>query len=211
MTIPYIHNHPVLRPGFIEQVQWVGSDEDLSLQVSFRNQAGELTTKSFQTQGDNPGEICLPTNKTIDDLSEDTLMASLLMASLLAAAVPGTAEWAAQFSEQLTPRLQTAIGDVVMITTTQNPSGVTPISDALFSIQLKKNQTNNPVRTLQIAYADLEIANYQYVPQTQLAVIPGSIRKQFGDNYVHNYPSTVLNSTQKAAIESYLLTKPFWI
>lgn len=203
MSVPYIYAHPVLRPGCIEQVDWIGSDEDLALQVSFRNAAGDLSTKSFQTEGENPGEICLPSSKTINDLPEDALMASLLMASLLASAIPGTAEWVNQFSEQTSSGLQTAIGKVVLVS-------VTPVDATAIDIVLKKNQTNNPLRTLRVAYGDLNINNYQYVPQTQLAVIAGAIEAQY-PNYVHNYPTTVLTSSQKTDISNYLLSKAFWI
>jgi hypothetical protein len=210
MTVPYLHNHPVQRPSFLEQVQWIGSDEDLSLQVSFRNQAGELTTKSFQTQGENPGEICLPSSKTISDLPEEAIIASMRMASLIASAVPGSKEWVNQFTDQVTPRMQTAIGDVVLVVPNNNESAVTLVSDSVFSVQVKKNGTNNPTRTLQTAYSDLDRTNYQYVPQSQLAVVPGSVKYAF-PNHVHNYPSQVLSSSQKADIVTYLLAKPFWI
>jgi len=55
-----------------------------------------------------------------------------------------------------------------------------------------------------------ELNRYTFAPSTQLFVIPGAVKKQF-PNYVHDHPNTVLTTTQREDIRSYVLGLALWI
>lgn len=200
---PTIHTFPVKRPGFIEQAVWIGTDEDMSLQVSHQNAAGVLEVVSFQTKGENTGEICLPTSTDLTTLgprARDILAAHLRMAVMIAGkATPGSREFNDIFIQSETNNFQTALGTTKVISTRM-------VSDAEVDVDWK--QGNGPIYTTRFGHG--EMALYSFIPQTQLYIIPGSVKIQF-PSYVHNWPSTVLTQTQKDNIVAYVLGIQPWI
>lgn len=200
---PTIHTFPVKRPGFIEQAAWIGTDEDMSLQVSHQNALGLLETVSFQTQGENVGEICLPNSTDLNSLgprARDILAAHLRMSVMIAGkATPGSREFNDVFVQSGTNNFQTALG-LTKVNTTRM------VSDAEVDIDWKTG--NGPIYTTRLGHG--EIALYTFIPQTQLFIVPGSVKAQF-PNYVHNWPSTVLTQTQKDNIINYVLGLEPWV
>jgi len=201
---PVVHPFPVKRPGYIEQAAWLGTDEDLSLQLSFRNIAGNLETISFQTAGENPGEICLPSSTDLATLGprvRDILAAHLRMGVMVAGhAVPGSREFEDVFVQTGTNNFQVAIGTAKVIASRM-------VSDSEIDIDWRIG-SSGPIRTERFGHG--ELSNYVFVPQTQLLVVPGAVEKQF-PNYVHSWPGTVLTQAQKDNVAAYVLTLEPWI
>ena len=201
--IPTVHTHPVKRPTYPEQASWLGEDDDLALQCSYRDIAGTLKTISFQTRNSDegtPGEICIPNSSDVADLGpnvRDILVAHLRMAVLIQGrAIPGSKEFSESLINQLLANnLQTAVGDVKI-------TDHSIVDDQCVDVEFR--QGNGTKRVYTINYN--ELATYTFVPSTQLLIIPGAIRKKFGTSYVHDYPNDALTSTQKQNIIDYLIS-----
>lgn len=206
MPTPTVLPFPVKRPGFIETAEWLGNDDDLFLSCNYRDQSGALQNISFATRNANePGEICLPASSDVASLgprARDVLVAHLRMACMLGGtAVPGSAEFNAVLADQANPaNLQTAIGDVRI-------TAVAVENDT--QVRLTFRQGSNGAQREHLV-DHVELNSYVFAPSTQLLVVPGAVKKQFS-NYVHNHPSTVLTTSQKADIVSYVLGLALWI
>lgn len=206
MTIPVIYDFPVRRPGFIKAASWVGNDENLRLRCMYVDQGGtdravEFTTRS--TVGNIKGEVCLPSSNDLVNLGlryEDILTAHTRMACLVArSGIPGSTEFNDALLNGQSSNIQTALGMVKVI-------GVQPIDDQTIAIQYR--QGTGPILTINQEYQNLN--NYVFVPDTQLFVIPGSIKKEFG-TYVHDYPNVILSESRREEIAAYCLTLEPWI
>lgn len=206
MPTPTVHPFPVKRPNFVEQANWLGPDDDLALQVVYTDVTGQLQSVQFQTKSaDNAGEICLPASNDVATLgprTRDVLAAHLRMACLLGGiAVPGSAEFNNVLADQANPaNLQTAIGDVKI-------TAVSLLNDQEAVVTFR--QGNNGA-SRQYVMDHGELNRYTFAPSTQLFVIPGAVKKQF-PNYVHDHPNTVLTTTQREDIRSYVLGLALWI
>lgn len=206
MPIPVVHPFPVRRPNFIVSATWVGTDEDLTLEVGYFDQGGIPRSVVFETRNvseGRTGEICLPTSNDVADLgpnARDILVAHLRMACMVAGlAVPGSKEFTDALLQADSNNLQTAVGTVKV-------TAVAPVDDQCVDIEFQKSP--GPKRTYRIDHGELN--QYVFVPQTQLRVVGGAVEKQY-PNAVHDYPGTVLTETEKANIASYVLTLAPWI
>lgn len=205
MPVPKVHKFPVKRPGFIEQAQWIGDDDDLSLQVSYRNEEGNLQSISFETRNADPrpGEICLPNTNDVLDLGprvRDILVAHVRMACMIAGlAVPGSKEFSDAFVQSEANHLQTAIGTVKV-------TDIVLIDDLCLDMEFKRG--GGPKRVFRIDHDELN--EYKFVPSTQLLVIPGAIEKEFS-GAVHDHPNEVLTQQEKDDIVAYLLSLALWV
>lgn len=208
MGSPLIHSFPVKRPGFITQAQWIGDDDDLSLQLSYTDVGGVGKAMSLDTQNaERKGEICLPTSNDVADLAADDgrirdILAAHVRMSVLCKghAVPGSVEFSdAVLDHQESNHLQTALGTVKVKT-------VTILDDQCVHIEFQKG--SGPKRTY--LFDHQELSNYTFVPVTQLLVVAGAIEKQFS-SYVHDHPNDVLTAQQKQNIVDYVLTLEPWI
>jgi len=209
MAVPIVHSFPVRRPGFIETCEWIGPDLQLALKCTYRDATGTLKQIQFSTRnaGDStPGEICLPAGVLGNDLHglgpryEDILRAHTRMACLVAGtAVPGSDEFTAAILNGQTQNLQTGLGAVKI-------NAVTPLTDQTVMLTFKCG--TGPNLDVEMDYGDLNV--YQFVPETQLLVIPGSIKKAFS-TYVHDYPTTILSADRKQDIVDYVLALQPWV
>lgn len=201
---PVVHPFPVRRPGYIEQANWQGTAEDMALELAYRNLAGQLEVVSFATQGENPGEICVPSSNDLANLgprARDILVAHLRMACMIrGVAIPCSKEfedvWVTQSNANY---FQTALG-------TTKITGCTAVSDSEADISWRVG--TGPIYVTRVGHG--EINSYAYAPSTQLLVVAGSVKKQF-PSYVHNYPTTVLTQAQKDDIASYCVGLDPWI
>lgn len=209
MSIPTVHPFPVRRPGFIQTAEWVGPDAQLGFKVTYFDETGTLRSTTFATRnaGDSTkGEICLPSGLLANDLHElgvryeDILRAHTRMACLVAGtAVPGSDEFSAAILNGQTQNLQTALGAVKV-------NAVTPIDDQTVRLTFKCG--TGPNLDVEMNYSDLN--SYAFVPDTQLFVIPGSVKKQFS-TYVHDYPTTILSAQRRQEIVDYVLSLAPWV
>lgn len=208
MPVPNQTAKPLRRPAgqLIVGAQWIGGDEDLSLEVQYYNSAGSIQVISFQTRNlgeGNPGVICLPSGSTIADVNDEALAASLRMAAWIAGAVPGSYEFAQTFevatAGENAKGFQTAAG-------TAEVQEVRIVSDALVELDFKI-KGNSTIKTLQRGYA--EFSDYAFQPSTQLWCICGSVKAQF-PNYQHSYPGTALSVSQRQDILDYVSGLAVW-
>lgn len=204
MPAPVVHPFPVKRPGFIESAVWLGGDEDLALEIAFRNLGGGLDVVSLQATGENPGEICLPASTDPANLgprARDILVAHLRMACMIRGiAIPCSREfedvWVVQSESNY---FQTALGTTKVV-------GCIPLTDSTARISWRIG--NGPVYATDVGHG--EINSYAFAPLTQLLVVPGAVKKAF-PSYVHNYPSgPVLTTAQKDEIATYVLGLSPW-
>jgi hypothetical protein len=114
-------------------------------------------------------------------------------------AVPGSIEFTNAFVQADTNNLQTALGTVKV-------TAVAPVDDQCIDITYR--QGNGPLYVVRIDHGELN--SYVFVPDTQLLIVPGAIKKQF-PNHVHDYPGTVLTQSQKDEIAAFVLTMSPWI
>jgi hypothetical protein len=203
MTIPVVWEFPVKRPGFITSAQWFGGDADLQLQIGYIGANGQGGGLNFQTRGEDPGEICLPSSSDLNNLgfrARDVLVAHTRMACMIAGhAVPGSKEFLDAFIQSETNNLQTALGTVKVVE-------VRMLNDQ--SVELDFKQGTGQVYTVQAGYDELN--RYSFAPSTQLLVAAGAIKKAH-PTYVHNYPSQVLTPQQKDDIIATVMTLTPWI
>ncbi len=206
MTTPIIYDFPVRRPGFIVDAHWDGPDQQLQLKLAYYNELGQLRGINLSTRNiadGAKGEVCLPSSSVLTDLGprwEDVLTAHTRMACLVArSGIPGSTEFQEALLGGETANLQTAIGVVKIV-------DVTPINDQ--TVRMTYKQGTGPSMTIDQEYQNLN--RYVFVPDTQLFVIPGAIKKQF-PTYVHDYPTKVLTEAQKNDIAAYVLTLAPWI
>ena len=203
MPIPIIYPFPIKRPAFIEQAVWLGSDDDLSLELRYRDTSNQIQSIALSTT--NPttqGKICLPNTADITWLTRDTLISHLRMATMISQAIPGAKEWTDAFIlGQIVQNMQTAIGTVKVVSLEE-------IDQQLLDVTLQKATGGGASVVIRTDYN--ELGTYSFAPITQLLCVAGAIEKQFS-NYVHDYPGTVLSAQQKSDIESYVLTLWQWI
>lgn len=202
MAIPVIYPYPIKRPGFIEQAVWIGPDDDLSLEVRYRDTSDNLQTVPLPcSSGGQLGKICLPSSATINDISRDTLIAHLRMSTLISGSIPGSAEWTDAFVNQAdTNNLQTAIGNVKV-------TAIDVVDQQLLDVTLQKT-SGGPTVVVRTDYN--ELGTYAFAPSTQLYCVAGAIEKQF-PTYVHDYPDATLSQAQKDAIADYVVALEQWI
>lgn len=206
MTIPVVHNFPVKRPGFIVSCDWLNSDPQLALKITYYDDTGTLRQMQFATRhiaDGTKGEICLPSSSDLIDLGprvDDTLTAHTRMACLISrSGIPGSDEFQTAILQGVSANLNTALG-VVKVT------AVAAVDDQTVAITYR--QGTGPTRTVNMDYTDLN--DYSFAPETQLFIIPGSVKKQFS-TYVHDYPGTVLTQAQKDNVVAYVLGLQPWI
>lgn len=210
MTSPVIHPFPVKRPGFVETASWVGDDAHLALHITYTDVGNVARSMQFECRNVSdatPGSICLPTSLLGNDLNNlgprarDTLVAHTRMACMIAGlAVPGSKEFSDAFTATLDAiNLQTALGTVKV-------TNVNIVDDQTVLLTFKCG--TGPDYNVEVDHGELN--NYVFAPETQLFVIPGSVKKQFG-TYTHNYPGTILTTAQKDAIVAYVTALELWI
>jgi len=206
MTIPVIHDFPVKRPDFIQSAEWQGPDSQLVLKLTYYDASGTLRGIQFSTRhlaDGAKGEICLPSSNNLADLGpryEDVLVAHTRMACLVArSGIPGSDEFLAALLEGPSAYLNTALGTVKV-------TAVTPIDDA--TVRLTYRQGTGPTLNVDIDYANLN--DYVFVPETQLFVVAGAVKKEYS-TYVHDYPSTLLTQVQRDNVTAYVMTLEPWI
>jgi hypothetical protein len=207
MTTPHVFTFPVRRPGFITAAVFSGDSDRLDLELQYIDADG--TTRAFvlpctrnpDDPGD-PGAICLPSNKTITNLHETAIIASLRMATMISGAIPGSAEWMTAFVEALDkPNLQTAIGNVKVVSLEQT-------TDVLLQVSVQKT-SGGPIRVIDTDYG--ELGTYSFMPSTQLRCVAGAIEAQY-PSYVHDpMNGSVLTESQKANILAYVSSLEPWI
>ena len=207
MTSPVVHQFPVKRPGFIETAEWINDDAHLALRITYTDVGNVARSMQFECRnlGDaTPGSICLPASTDLNNLgprARDTLVAHARMACMIAGlAVPGSKEFADAFTATLDSiNLQTALGTVKV-------TNVDIVDDQTAMLTFKCG--TGPNYNVEVDHGELN--NYVFVPETQLFIIPGSVNKQFS-SYVHNYPSAILTTSQKADIVAYVTSLEPWI
>lgn len=207
MPTPIVHDYPVKRPGFIQSASWVGDPTNLKLHVTYPDQDGVIRALDFGTRNlgaGRPGEICIPTSTDVNDLGpriRDILVAHTRMACMIVGqAVPGSQEFLDAFTQEGTNDLQTAIGGATKV------SAVSVINDERIMLTWRKG--TGPTYSAEVDHVELNL--YQFAPDTQLLVIPGSVKKQFS-TYVHDYPNTLLTEEKQDEIAAYVLGLTPWI
>lgn len=207
MTNPVIHDYPVKRPNFITSCTWVGDDTNLKLRVVFpSDDQGGVQALEFATRNvgaGRVGEVCIPTSNAIEDLgprARDILVAHTRMACMVSGqAVPGSQEFLNAFTQEGTNDLQTAIGTVKV-------SAVSVIDDVKVMMSWRKG--TSPAWSQEVDHHELNL--YQFTPDTQMLIIPGSVKKQF-PTYVHDYPNTILTEERRDEIVAYVLGLAPWV
>lgn len=203
MPMPVQYGYPVKRPGIISDASWQGPDSNLSLQLTYTNEFGNL--QAFLLLAGNAsrtGDLCLPNGKTIQDINRDALIASIRMATFIGSVIPGSKEWLdAMTTGQDTMNFQTALGNVKI-------KEIRIISDVQVELDMVKAGTSTPIQTIVTDFS--EIGTYSFAPDTQLRCAAGAIEKQFA-SYVHDYPGTVLSQSQKDDVAAYVKTLALWV
>lgn len=204
MPVPANFGHPIKRPNFLLAADFIGGDEDLALEVQFPNALGQITSLSLQLNGENLGEMCLPSSlQVIGTLSDAALKAHLRMATMISGTVPPSQEWKdALIQHEASNKFQTAIGNVQM-------DEVVVVDEVCADFIFKKSGTSQ-LKTVRTTYD--ELTKYDLNPETQLRIIAGAIEKQF-PQYVHDHPATVLSASKRQDIIDFLLGPDFqpWI
>lgn len=200
MPAPIDHGFPVQRPGAILSADWIGPDDDLSLEVAVLDALGQQRVVSFPCRvPGQPGVMCLPSSVGAPDLSDDAIVAHVRMATWISRTIVGSKEWTAAFVDQPTANFQTAAGTCKVVASRM-------IDDALFEFDFRKG--SGPIRTVLTDHSTM--CKYRLEPEEQARVIPGAVKLEF-PNYVHDYPGTVLSQAQKDAIRSYVLALALWM
>lgn len=209
MPAPSIHEFPVKRPGFIVSCEWMGADDELALRITHPDETGVPRVIDFQTRnaGANvKGEVCLPTSLLGNDLHnlgarvDDILTAHTRMACLIArSGIPGSEEFHTALVQGLSSNLNTAMGVVKVV-------DVNAVDGDTVAITYKCG--NGPEYVADMDYQTLN--SYAFIPQTQLFVVPGAIKKQFA-TYVHDYPNHILTQQQRDDIAAYVLALQPWV
>lgn len=207
MTAPFVHEFPVRRPGYITNCEWVGPDNQLQLQVNYYDETNAYRQIKFDTRhiaDATKGEVCLPNSTDLTNLGaryEDILMAHTRMACMVSrSGIPGSTEFNDALMSGPSANLNTALGTVKVM-------AITPVSDQTVTLTYRCS-SGGPTLDIVVDYRDLN--NYSFVPDTQLFVIPGAIKKQF-PTYVHDYPNTILSQARRDEIAAYVLTLAPWI
>lgn len=193
-------DHPSKRPGMITAATFHGDDDDLSFTVEWSDDH-ESGAVAFQLQNLDEGRcgtICLPANSSLDDASEDSIVASIRMNAFLSGSIAGSDEFLAMFAVGDGKDIRSAVGNL-RIDTVVMVDGVT------FNINLKRGDDKLAILTDHRA-----VSHYSYTPSTQLLVIAGAVCAEY-PLYVHDYPSKVLTQAQKDDIISYVVQLEPWI
>lgn len=205
MATPIDHGFPVRRPNFLEAAEWIGSDEDLQLVCSYKDKLGNAKQKAFTTRNlstaSEPGLICLPSSATVNDLDETTIIAHVRAATFISRTIAGSKEWKNSFTNQeQSADFQLAVGTCKII-------DVRLIDQSTVEFDVKKG-SSGPVRTVATDHPDL--SSYTLDADSAVLVIAGSVKKQFA-NYIHEYGTQVLTTSQKADIVAYVLGLAIWM
>jgi hypothetical protein len=206
MPNPIVHAFPVRRVNFFTSVEWVGPDNQLELKVQYLSETGAVRQVVFATRHTADGvkgEICLPNSNNLQDLGpryEDILTAHTRMSCLVArSGIPGSTEFLEAILNGPSANINTALG-VVKVT------DVVAIDDQTVAISYR--QGTGPILTINQEYRNLN--DYTFAPETQLFVIPGSVKKSFS-TYVHDYPSVILSQERRDDIAAHVLAMEPWI
>lgn len=203
MTAARVYTHPVKRPNFIEAARWIGNDDDLSLEVDYRDQNDILRTIVLVTEaGTSNARVFPPSSWDLTDLHRDTLVAHVRMATMIAKAPVGSQEFEDTFviGEK---NFQTSVG-TVKITQCDH------VDDITVNVTFGPGTGQNPTITHAITHD--ELTEYAFAPSTQLRIIAGALKYEF-PNYEHDYPSTTLSQAQKNNVISFLTGSSFqpWV
>jgi hypothetical protein len=203
-----IWDFPVQRPGFVKAAEWIGGNEQLRLECTYEDEFGDDQVISFDTEGEEAGQICLPATKTINDITDsgggaDTFIAHLRMATLIDKIIIGSATFDGQFISFITPQTFTmAVGSIKI-------AGKALVSAYNYTVYFQDAGGLGPLRGIEIGHD--ELTRYRFQPSTQLLVIPGTIEYTY-PAYVHDANGAVyLSTAQKANIVTLLLNSTFWI
>jgi len=201
MANPTVYSYPVPRPDFAISATWSGGDEDLSLDIGYKDVNGITRSHSFTTNGEEKGTICLPTSTDVADLGpdgtdaqgpvRDILAGHLRMCCFLGGtAVPGSQEFSSAWTTgQETNHLQTAIGTVKI------SADPIVVSDVCIHIEFRKGTGTKRI----YEFSHIELNTYTFEPETQVQCLAGYIEKQF-PSYVHDYdPDTQTGTTLSQA------------
>lgn len=194
------YDHPSKRPGIIDSVAFQGEDDDLSMFVEWSedDHSGAIT---FQLQNIGEGQcgtICLPANSSLDEASEDSILASIRMHAFLSGCIAGSDEFLAMFAVGGGDDIKSAVGNLRI-------ESVVMIDGLTFHINIKRG-----VDALAILTDHRAVSHYSYAPSTQLLVVAGAVRAEF-PSYVHDYPTHVLTQGERDDIEEYVLGLELWV
>lgn len=206
MPTHLVLDYPIRRPGFIENANWVGApgQDDLTLRLEYHDAQGQAGQCELYTVNAANAILCLPSNKTIEDLPEDIFSAHVRMAGMVSGTIPGSEEYntAIKGSGDLGARnFQMPIGDVKV-------TAIQYLSAAMARFTFQKS-SGGATRDIDLDVRDL--ATYAFAPSTQLLVIAGAIKKQY-PTYIQDHANGKdLTQTQMDTIAAYVLGLDPWI
>lgn len=125
------------------------------------------------------------------------------MAGMVAGAIPGSNEYADVLVDSGAldaKNYQMPIGDVKC-------TNIVVVNDIFIDATFQKG--SGALRTVRMGIVDL--ATYSFAPSTQLAVIAGSVKKQFPTYYQDSTQSKFLTQTQMDDIRAYVLSQAPWV
>jgi hypothetical protein len=205
MPTPIDHGFPVKRPAFIEAAEWIGSDQDLNLVVSYKDILGQPRQRAFPCRnlvtGAEPGQICLPSAATVDDLEDTAVIAHVRAATFISGTIAGSKEWKNAFTNQEQSQdFQLAVGTCKVI-------DVRMIDQTTLEFDVKKG-SSGPTKTITTDHPDL--SRYTCDADSAVLVIPGSVKKQY-PTYEHDSDSKILTQAQRDNVVSYVLGLAIWM
>lgn len=205
MATPTVYSFPTRRPGFIETATWIGSDDDLELQLGYTDSGGVSRVMKLRTSNTNEsrvGDCCLDNTYNVDDLDRDLIVSHVRMATFISKTVAGSAEWQTSFVEQ------EGSADFQLPVGTAAVTAVRMITDVTVEFDIKKKGGGNPTRTIITDHS--EVSNYSFTPSTQLLIIGGAMKLEF-PNAVHDYPAQILTTQEKNDIADWVVTLDPWV
>lgn len=197
---------PVRRVGFVTEVEFQGTDDELEMQVTYQTLTG-VNGHTFRCtdQGGGQHKEAFLTNtekNDIDKIDRDALVAHLRLCTLLSRTQVGTREWedaVKAVTDNQAKWLQTAVGQ----TRVQNQD-LSFVDDTCVNIVFQKGSSSNKVTHL-VSYGELHFNGYTPNPETDILMVPGALEKEFG--YVHEPPSNPLTLAEKDDICDFLLNE----
>lgn len=205
MPAHLVLSYPIKRPGFIENVTWVGApgQDDLTLNLEYKDAQGMAAQTSLYTVNAPNATLCLPASKGIMDLPEDILTAHVRMAGMISGTVPGSVEYDNAIKGPMLDarNFQMPIGDVRV-------TSIVPVSPTMHRFTFQKT-SGGLTRDLDIDIRDL--ATYAFAPSTQLLVVAGAIKKQY-PTYIQDHANGKdLTQAQMDTIAAYVMGLDPWI
>lgn len=208
MPTPTVFDYPVKRPGFITGVTWNGQPQDsvLSLNIEYVGSNGLPSQTTLWTTGNvnQVAALCLPSGKTVNDMTDDLLIAHVRMAGMISGTIPGSQEYddAITGTGLLNGRnFQTPIGDVKV-------TQVQSVDERVIRLTFQKT-SGGLTRDVDADVNDL--SKYAFAASTQLLVVAGAIKKQY-PTYIHDAATNKhLTQAQMDTISAYVLALEPWV